>query len=57
MPPELFIVMDGMKHLSGFLLWDSTNAKIYFSDKSWTDFSSNDLIKALAQFHRWNGES
>lgn len=56
-PPELFIVMDGVKHLSGFLLWDSTKAKIYFSDKSWSDFSSNDLVKALAQFHRWNGES
>jgi len=55
MPPELLIVMDGAKHLSGFLLWDSINAKIYFSDKNWSDFSSNDLVKALAQFHKWNG--
>lgn len=54
MPPELMIVMDGTKHLSGFLLWDSVNSKIYFSDKNWNDFSSNDLVKALAQFHKWN---
>ncbi len=53
LPPELIVVMDGTKHLSGFLLWDSINAKIYFSDKSWNDFSSNDLLRALAQFHKW----
>lgn len=57
MPPELLIVMDGSKHLSGFLLWDSINAKIYFSDKNWSDFSGNDLVKALAQYHKWNGNS
>ncbi len=57
MPPELLIVMDGSKHLSGFLLWDSGNAKIYFSDKNWSDFSANDLVKAMAQFHKWNGNS
>jgi undecaprenyl diphosphate synthase len=56
MPPELLIVMDGAKHLSGFLLWDSVNAKVYFSDKNWSDFSANDLVKALAQFHKWNGK-
>lgn len=57
LPPELIVVMGGMKHLSGFLLWDSINAKIYFSDKSWNDFSSNDLLRALAQFHKWQEEN
>jgi len=56
MPPELIIVMDGAKHLSGFLLWDSIKSKIYFSDKGWSDFSSNDLVKALTQYQKWNGE-
>lgn len=57
MPPELLIAMDGVKHLSGFLLWDSINAKVYFSDKKWNDFSANDLIRALELFNRWNEES
>ena len=57
LPPELLVVMDGTKNLSGFLLWDSINAKVYFSDKTWNDFSSNDLLRALVQFHKWNEES
>lgn len=54
LPPEMIIVIDGQKHLSGFLLWDSTKAKVYFSDKKWADFSVNDITKALSHFEKWN---
>ena len=53
LPPELMIIINGKKNISGFLLWDCTDASIYFSDKSWSDFSSNDMIKAIAQFQKW----
>ncbi|MEM4336459.1 MAG: polyprenyl diphosphate synthase [Candidatus Woesearchaeota archaeon] len=53
LPPDLMIIMDGKKSISGFLLWDCTNAVIYFSDKNWSDFSANDMIKAIAQLHKW----
>lgn len=53
LPPELMIVIDGQKHLSGFLLWDSTKAKIYFSDKKWADFSVSDVEKALMHYEKW----
>ena len=56
LPPELMIVMNGKKNLSGFLLWDSIQASIYFSDKNWSDFSANDMIKAIAQFQNWKGK-
>ncbi|MBW3023084.1 di-trans,poly-cis-decaprenylcistransferase [Candidatus Woesearchaeota archaeon] len=53
LPPELMIVMNGKKNLSGFLLWDCINASVYFSDKNWSDFSGNDMIKAIAQYQKW----
>lgn len=55
LPPELIIIVDGKKHLSGFLLWDSIKAKIYFSDKKWPDFTANDVIKAISHYDKWNG--
>ncbi len=55
-PPELMIVFDGLKNINGFLLWDSTATKVYFSDKSFADFSTNDLLKASAMHHRWKAE-
>jgi len=56
MPPELIIVIDKKKELSGFLLWDSINSQIYFSEKSWNEFSQNDMIKAIIQSMRWKSK-
>lgn|SRR3989338_3488034 len=56
LPPDLMIVINGKKNISGFLLWDCTDASIYFSDKNWLDFSANDMVKAIEQAQKWNGK-
>lgn len=53
LPPDLIVKTDGKKDLRGFLLWDSVNAKIYFSDKTWQDLSVNDIIKAIEHWQKW----
>ena len=45
--PDLIIRTAGEKRLSNFLLWQSAYSELYFVDKSWPDFTSNDLIDAL----------
>ncbi len=52
--PDLIIVVDGIKELQGFLLWNSPSAKVYFSDKNMADFSVHDLLKAIAHWQKWN---
>ncbi len=52
--PNLIIVVDGVKELQGILLWNSSNAKVYFSDKNMADFSVHDLLKAIAHWQKWN---
>lgn len=47
---DFLIRTGGERRLSNFLLWDSTYAELYFSDKYWPDFSEADLDKALADF-------
>ena len=43
MPPDIIIITGKRKFFGGFLLWDSINSKVYFSDKLWPDIKSNDL--------------
>ena len=47
--PDLMII-NGDKRLDGFLLWDSSNAVIYFTGKHWPDFDVRDLKKAIELF-------
>lgn len=51
MPPELIIRTGTHHRLRGFLLWDSTDATIYFSNKLWPDISCEDLIRAI-KYHQ-----
>lgn len=52
-PVDLLIRTGGEKRVSNFLLWDLSYAELYFSDKFWPDFSSEDLNQAVADFqHR-----
>jgi undecaprenyl diphosphate synthase len=39
------------KRTSGFLLYDSEYAELYFTDKNWPDFWSEDLDAAIEQFN------
>lgn len=44
--PDL-VIINGGKKLSGFLLWDISEAMIYFTNKHWPEFTSRDLHKAI----------
>jgi undecaprenyl diphosphate synthase len=48
MPPDLIIKNGRGNRVNGFLLWDSLNAHLYFSEKSFIEFSEEDLVKAIA---------
>ena len=47
LPPDLIIKTGKKKKLYGFLLWDSTKSKIYFSGKPWADFEIKHIQKAI----------
>ena len=48
--PDLIIRTSGEKRLSGFLLWQSAYAELYFTDILWPDFSPSDFDDALEEF-------
>lgn len=50
--PELIIRTGGDKRLSGFLLWQSEYAELYFTDTLMPDFTPQELDKALEEFAR-----
>jgi undecaprenyl diphosphate synthase len=48
---DLLIRTGGERRLSDFLLWECAYAELYFTDKRWPDFSREDLMHALTDFH------
>ena len=48
--PDLIIRTAGEKRLSNFLLWQSAYSELYFVEKSWPDFTKNDLMEALNHY-------
>lgn len=52
-PLDLIIRTSGEQRLSGFMLWRSDYAELYFTDVMWPDFTADDLQTALDEFaHR-----
>jgi undecaprenyl diphosphate synthase len=49
---DLLIRSGGEKRLSDFLLWESAYAELWFSDKMWPEFTSDDLRAAVDAFGR-----
>ena len=49
--PDLIIRTAGERRLSNFLLWQSAYSELYFSDKTWPDFSKKDLVLALDDYY------
>lgn len=49
--PELIIRTGGVKRLSGFMLWQSQYAELYFTDLNWPDFTPVEFRKAIEYFH------
>jgi len=44
---DILIRPGGEKRLSNFLLWQSSYAELWFSEKLWPEFDKEDLIKAV----------
>jgi len=52
-PVDYLIRTGGEPHLSdGFMMWDTANSQLYFSDKLWPDFTARDFRKAVEEYSR-----
>jgi len=49
---DLVVRTSGEYRISNFLLWQSAYAEYYFTDLMWPEFTSEQLDKALASFHK-----
>lgn len=49
-PVDLLIRTSGEKRISGFMLYRAAYAELYFTDKYWPDFSSDDLDASLVEY-------
>mgnify|MGYP005705282467 CR=1 FL=1 len=50
--PDILIRTGGKKRLSNFLLWQLAYSELYFVNKLWPDFSSNDFQDCLNSFKK-----
>ena len=50
--PDLVIRTSGEKRISNFLLWQSAYAELVFLDRLWPDFTKDDLLDAIHEYHR-----
>ncbi|MCA1564054.1 MAG: di-trans,poly-cis-decaprenylcistransferase [Acidobacteria bacterium] len=48
---DLLIRTGGEQRVSDFLLWESAYAELYFTRRMWPDFTADDLVSAVAEFH------
>jgi short-chain Z-isoprenyl diphosphate synthase len=48
--PDLVIRTSGERRMSGFLLWQSSNAELYFCDVYWPGFRKVDFLRALRSY-------
>jgi short-chain Z-isoprenyl diphosphate synthase len=53
--PELIIRTSGEVRLSGFLLWQTKNARLHFCDVYWPGFRYLDLLRALRVYAQKEG--
>jgi undecaprenyl diphosphate synthase len=52
LPPDLMVKNGSRNETSGFLLWDSVNTKIYFTNKLWPDFDRTEFTDAIKEFQK-----
>jgi undecaprenyl diphosphate synthase len=52
LPPDLMIKSGIRKATTGFLLWDSVNTKIYFTNKFWPDFDKTEFMDAIRDYQK-----
>jgi undecaprenyl diphosphate synthase len=52
-PVDYLIRTGGEPHLSaGFMMWDTADAQLYFSEKMYPDFNADEFKKALEEYAR-----
>lgn len=51
-PIDLLVRTSGEQRLSGFMLWRAAYAELYFVDKYWPDFNSEDMDSAVDEYAR-----
>jgi undecaprenyl diphosphate synthase len=49
--PDLVIRTSGEKRISNFLWWQSAYSELVFVDRLWPDFTKDDLLDAIREFH------
>lgn len=50
--PDMIIRTSGEKRLSGFLLWQSSYSELFFTDTLWPDFSKEEFLGMIAEYHQ-----
>ena len=50
--PDIMIRTGGEYRISNFLLWQLAYAELYFSDTLWPDFSKEELMRIINDFHQ-----
>jgi len=57
--PDLIVRTGKETRISNFLLWQCAYSELYFSDKMWPDYSTDDVDEAIRDFasrsRRWGG--
>lgn len=50
-PVDYLIRTGGNPHLSnGYMMWDTADSQLYFSDKLWPEFTPDDFNQAIAEY-------
>ena len=52
LPPVDFLIRTGGEphNSDGFMMWDTANAQLHFSEKLWPDFNENDFREAIKDY-------
>jgi len=50
--PDIIIRTGGEKRTSNFLMWQSYYSELFFIDKTWPEFTKQDLIDVLKEFEQ-----
>ncbi len=54
LPPVDYLIRTGGEphNSSGFMMWDTTDSQLYFSEKNWPDFAGNDFKEAIEEYSK-----
>lgn len=50
--PDMIVRTSGEQRLSGFMLWQSAYAELYFTEKCWPEFDEAELDKVIEEYNR-----